>query len=504
MTSPQPTGNVSSTRGEIASGAAWMLAFKLTERSLGFISTIVLVRLLLPADFGIIAMAMSMIAILELLQSFSFDIALIQRHEVTREHLDTAWTFNLAFGIFVSGLMLVFAGPAGIFYSEPRLQPVIFALAAGWFIQSFENIGPVAFRRDLNFQTEYRFLVAKKLAGVLVTVPLAFWLRSYWALVAGMVAGKALSVIISYWMHSYRPRLSLTAASDLLGFSGWLLINNVIYFFNERLTDFVVGRMAGAPALGLFTVSYEIANMPTTQIMAPVNRVMLPGYSKIARNSGDFRQTYLDTVGVMALFSLPAGLGIAAVAAPLVALILGPNWLETIPLIQILGVYGAIASIGTNTGAALLALGRPKVLTLLASMRLALLIPSVIWATGSFGVLGAAMAVLDVTCIMTPINFLSLLPALKVGIGQFMGVLWRPIIASSTMCLAVVASMQLLSSAGISNPLISLAVGSVTGIISHTIVVLLLWQLSGRSNGSEAIILRAVKAKLITKNLKHR
>jgi O-antigen/teichoic acid export membrane protein len=455
---------------------------------------------LVPEDFGVIAMAMSMIAILELLKSFSFDLALIQRHEVTHEHLDTAWTFNLLFGIFVSGLMLVLAGPSALYYGEPRLQAVVFALAAGWFIQSFENIGPVAFRRDLDFQTEYRFLAAKKLATVLVTVPLALWLRNYWALVAGMVAGKALSVWLSYWMHSYRPRLSLAAASDLLSFSGWLLVNNVLYFFNERLTDFVVGRVAGAPALGLFNVSHEIANMPTTEIMAPVNRVMMPGYSKIARDNGDLRRTYLDTVGVMTLFSMPAGLGIAAVAAPLVTLVLGPRWLEAIPLIQILGVYGAIASMGTNTGAALLALGRPRALTSLAAMRLALLIPAVIWATNSFGVQGTAWAVLAVTCFMTPINFLSLLPVLKVGIGQFLGVLWRPIVASSIMFFAVEVSLQLLSSAGISNSLVGLAVGAGTGVVSYTIIVVLLWQLSGGTNACETIVLRALKARLAAKN----
>jgi O-antigen/teichoic acid export membrane protein len=96
----------------------------------------------------------------------------------------------------------------------------------------------------------------------MVTVPLAIWLRNYWALVIGMVVGKIFAVVISYWMHSYRPRLSLAGASDLMSFSGWLLVNNTLYFFNERLTDFVVGRMAGASALGLYNVSYEISNMP--------------------------------------------------------------------------------------------------------------------------------------------------------------------------------------------------------------------------------------------------
>jgi lipopolysaccharide exporter len=479
-----------------------MLAFKLTERSLGLISTVILVRILVPADFGVMAMAMSLIAILELLKSFSFDVALIQRRDVNREHLDTAWTFNLAFGVFVSVLMFACAGPAATYYGEPRLEAVVYALAAGWFVQSFENIGTVAFRRELQFQTEYRFLVAKKLAGVLVTLPLAFWLRNYWALVAGVVAGRALSVWISYRMHSYRPRWSLAAASDLLGFSGWLLINNVLYFFNERLTDFVIGRLAGAQALGLFNVSFEIANMPTTEIVAPINRAMLPGYSKIARESGELAQTYLDTVGVMALFSIPAGLGVAAMAGPLVTLVLGSQWLPAIPLIQILGVYGAIASIGTNTSSALLALGRQRALTALAAMRLLILIPAVIWATHAFGVVGTAWAILIVTGFMTPINFLTLLPVLKIRIGEFMGFLWRPIIAATVMSLAVGSSMRLLASAGVSNSMAHLSLGALTGFVSYAVVLGLLWQFSGRRNGAEGIILRGLKSRLEARRLR--
>jgi O-antigen/teichoic acid export membrane protein len=400
-----------SVRKEIASGAAWMLAFKLTERLLGLFSTVILARILLPSDFGIVAMAMSLVAVLELLTSFSFDVALIQRHELERRHLDTAWTFNLMFGVSVCLLMLALAPVAATYYRDDRLEPVVYALAFGWLVQSFENIGTVAFRRELQFEREYRFLAAKKGFGVLVTVPLAFWLQSYWALVIGSVATKCFSVLISYRMHPYRPRPSLAGARDLLNFSGWLMVNNALYFLNQRSTDFVVGRLTGAPALGLYNVSFEISNLPTTEIAAPVNRAMLPGYSKLARERGQLSQTYVDTVGAMAILTVPAGVGIAAVAEDLVAVVLGGNWLDAIPLMQILGFYGAIASVGSNTASALLALGQPRMLTALAATRVALLIPALVAGTLAFGLIGTAWAVLIVTIVITPLNFGVLLPS---------------------------------------------------------------------------------------------
>ncbi len=483
-----------STRGEIAVGAIWMLAFKLTERSLGFVSTLVLVRVLAPADFGVMAMAMSLIAVLELLKSFSFDVALIQRHEVNRDHLDTAWTFNLVFGVLVALLIAALARPASAYYSEASLEAVAYALAVGWLIQSFENIGVVAFRRELDFKKEYRFLVAKKVATVVITLPLAYWLRSYWALVVGVVLGKVFSVAISYAIHPFRPRVSLAAARDLMGFSGWLFVNNVLYFFNERVTDFVLGRVAGTRALGVYNVSYEIANMPTTEIVAPINRAMLPGYSKIAREGNDLGRTYIDTVGVMALFSLPAGLAIAALAAPLVDLLLGAKWHDAVPLIQILGCYGAIASMGTNTASALVALGRQRALTALAALRLALLVPAVIWGCQTAGMVGTAWAVLLVTIVVTPINFGALLPVLGLRVSAFVAVVWRPALASTLMYLAIAGTLQALQAAGARNVLLQIAAGSVAGGATLLATAAGLWHLSGRPESAESIVGRRVMA----------
>ena len=297
-------------------------------------------------------------------------------------------------------------------------------------------------------------------------------------------------------MHPYRPRLSLARASDLMGFSGWLLVNNTLYFFNERLTDFVVGRMAGAGALGLYNVTYEISNLPTTEIMAPINRVMMPGYSKISRDDGDLKRTYLDTVAVMTLASVPAGFGIAAVAEPLVAVLLGTRWSDAVPLMQILGIYGSFLSLGTNTASAMMATGRQRVLTMLSSARLAVLIPAVIWATGAYGVKGTAMAMLLVTLLFAPVNFLVQLPMLNVKYREFGAVIWRPLLASLLMCLSVAAVLKWPSDLQASHPLVNLIVGTGTGFITFTLTVILLWLLCGRPNGAEAIAWRAIKARV--------
>lgn len=488
-------------RREIATGAAWMLAYKLTERTLGLASTVVLARILLPSDFGILAMALSLTAVLELLSSFSFDVALIQKHQVDRPHLDTAWTLNLIFGVALFAVMIALAPATAAYYRDARIEAVVYVVAAGWLVQNFENIGTVAFRRELRFEREYKFLAIKKLLAVAITVSLALFLRSYWALVAGVVVSRIFSVFVSFRMHPYRPRLSLAAARELFDFSGWLLINNALWFFNQRITDFVVGRIAGAQALGLYNVSFEISNMPTTEIAAPVNRAMLPGYSKMARESGQLSQTYLDTVGAMALVTMPAGIGIAAVADPLVKVIFGANWIDAIPLMQILGIYGAIASVGTNTASALLALGRPRALTGLAAARIVLLVPVLVVATQRFGINGAAWAILAVTAAMTPVNFWVLLPRLGVPTAAFLACLWRPAIGSAAMYYLVSESGSVLRYFAIQGPGALLGVGIFTGVAVYVVMVSLLWLLVRRPSGAETIVFREAVSRLRRKRV---
>ena len=487
---------MSSTTGRMAKGAAWMVAFKATERTFSLISTVVLARLLLPADFGIVAMAMSIVATLEVLTSFSMDVAIIQRANVERAHLDTAWTFNIVFAALVAIMLIVLAQPTAVFYREPNLVPVMCALAVGWLAQGFENIGPVAFRRELDFHKEYWFMSGKKLATFLVTIPLAVWLHNYWALVIGAVAGKFMSVGISYFAHPFRPRFSVSGARDLLHYSRWLVINNILYFVNQRSSDIVIGRLAGAQALGVYNLSFEISNLPTSELAAPINRAVFPGYSKLHRETGSISASYLEVIGVIALFAIPAGAGVAAVADPFVNVVLGPKWLAAIPLIQILAFYGCAASLGTNTGIVFMALGRPNVMSLLAGAQIIVLVPALIYATRVAGLEGAAWAVLGTTLVMTPVNFAFLARALKVRARDLLRPLWRPAVAAGLMYWIVTTALDALPLAGAGGAAARLAAGIALGMLSYAAVLFVLWSLMGRPAGAETTVLWRARAAL--------
>ena len=169
-------------RRQLTVGAIWTAGGRIVSNLLGVVSTLVLARLLTPADFGLVALATAVLGVLELLRLFGFDSALIQNRAATHEHYNTAWTFNILLGGLVAAALVIVAPAAAAFYAEPRLFGVLLCLALATFVQGFENVGVIAFRRDLELHREFNLLLLKRVVVFAVTIPLAFALRNYWAL----------------------------------------------------------------------------------------------------------------------------------------------------------------------------------------------------------------------------------------------------------------------------------------------------------------------------------
>ncbi|HZF26876.1 MAG TPA: lipopolysaccharide biosynthesis protein [Steroidobacteraceae bacterium] len=478
----------------MARGAMWMILVKLGERGLGLLSTLILVRVLLPTDFGIVAMATSFTFLLELLTAFGFDVALIKHQQPTKALFDTAWTFNVIFYVLVAAAMLVGSGPLAHFYGEPRLTAVICALACGSVVQGLENIGVVHFRRDLQFDREFRFQLIKKLAMFCTTVPLALLWRNYWALVAGMVCGRVIGVVTSYAMQSYRPRFSLEAAAELVHFSKWLAINNVLGYAKERCCDFVIGRLLGPSSLGLFNVSNEIATLPSNEMVAPINRAVLPGYAKMSADPLVLQRGYLDVTALIALVSVAAGVGVAAIAPILVPAVLGKNWLAAAPLIEILALYGVVYSMQSEVYSVFLVLGRPDIQVKTNVAYAAVLVGAMVTLVHLLGLQGAAWAFLGTAVLMMPVNIGLALRLLRLPGSSYLALLWRPTFASAAMYVTVRMLVAPVTGAESSGMLVLSLLGAILlGIVSYAVALWILWMLARCPEGAERILLTTMR-----------
>ena len=463
-----------------------MALLRICVRAIGLVSTVILARLLLPEDFGVIAMATSVIAFLELATAFSFDIPLIQNQNAERAHYDTAWTLNVALYSILTLVLILLAPVAASFYQEPRLTPVIYVLAIAFFVKGFQNTGVVEFRKNLRFAEDFKLMLSQKLIGFLVTVPLAFYLRSYWALIAGMLVSNLGAVALTYLLHPFRPVPSLSAAKEMLSFSKWLLLNNCINFLRTRSPDFVVGRMAGTSSLGLFTVAYEISTLPTTELVAPINRAALPGYARLASDTAALRSSYLDVLSVIAFISLPAGFGISIISQPAVDLLLGEHWSASAPLVTILAIFGAVHALQTNTSSVFNALGKPYLITALGVANSTILLTSAIGLALSHGVSGVAIAYLGTSIVMLPLTLYLAARELRFGFKEVFRVLWRPVTCTMVMFTIVV---QASASGWITSNALLLTLLVLTGVFAYSGATLLLWALGGRPRSAEFRVL---------------
>jgi lipopolysaccharide exporter len=476
----------------IAKGALWMLTLRFSVKGIALISTMILARLLMPEDFGLIALAMSVYSLLELIRAFGFGTALIQKQSATRLHYDTAWTLQFIFSSAAAVLLALVAYPVSQFYDEPRLLHILMILAMSMWLSGMANIGAVDFQKKMQFHREFVFGLSVKLVGFFVTIPLAFYLRSYWALLAGMFVSTLASVILSYLMHPYRPRFSLRATGELMGFSFWLLLNNFLTFASQHSQNFVLGKLGGSGAVGLLSVSTEISSLTTAEIVAPINRAAYPGYAKLATDKPLLREAYLKVLGSIVLIAVPSALGIAAIAPVFVPVLLGEKWQAAIPVIQLIAISNVFAAMSTNSGYVYLAMARQRISTLLISIRLIVFLPLLIHFSSQEGVIGAAKALF--------ITQIVLFPVLQAVLRHILGVRWRDL--ARLMVRPALAGLVMLGA-------VSLLVSSLTrqqldmqglamlgsaiflGFALFSVVLLLLWWLAGKPEGPEKYLIDA-------------
>lgn len=497
MTAPHATGK------QIAKGAAWLMGFKLLDKSIGLISTLVLVRVLTPSDFGLVAMAMAVVSLLELMGAFGFDSALIQRQDTERSHFDTAWTFNVIFGVAIAILLLVMAVPAAAFYREPRLELMLPALAIGAVVGGFENIGTVAFRKELNFRMEFKYLLIKRVAVFIVVVTLAFTLRSFWALIFATIAGKLMAVAISYLLHPYRPRFSLAARADLFHFSKWLFISNLIQFLHGRSTDFVLGRTVGSYGLGIYNLAAEIAAMPSTELIAPLNRAVYPAYAQLAQVRDRLNQRFSEVYGLIALISLPVAFGLFCLADLLVPLLLGSQWTDAVPIIQILGLCGLVGALQGNMYIVMSAIGKPKANTILSGCILLISLPIVVWASVHYGVMGAAYAHFGSSVLAFFGIVMVFTKVMHFKLKSLLSLVLKPFVAAAAMALFLNEFRARFDFFAEYTSSVVVLIGLIfLGVLFYTCIIIFFWIMSGKPSGAERNILQALGELSLIEKLK--
>ncbi len=489
---------------KIFSGAVTMVLLRFVIKFLGLISTLVLARLITPGDFGLVAIVMSIYALIEMLKAFGFDVVLIQKNNPSKAMYNTTWTIQLAFGVLAAVIMYLISPYIANTFDDDRLEALSQVIALLFLINGTVNIGIVNFRKELNFRREFIYMSLPKVFAVITTITVAIIHRSYWSLICGMLVSNISQAALSYIFSKFRPKFCLSEVNELFSFSSWLLIGNLLTYVNVRAKDLLVGKLLGAKFTGLISVADEIASLPTTEMVAAINRATYPGYTKVAHDNKALKALFLNALSFIAVLGIPASVGMSLCAPYLVPIILGDQWLEVTPLIQILGLAYAIICINTNAGYIFLARGKPKINALINLARAIILLSLMLILIPVFGIIGLPIALLITALLMFPTYFYLLKKEIKLSLYEYTSVLWRPLLSSIIMFLATygffwgVSIEQVVNAETVS--LLDFMSIVFVGAIIYLITLTLLWLISKKPKGAEKLIIQKMTSRFIKIN----
>jgi O-antigen/teichoic acid export membrane protein len=452
----------------------------------------VLVRLLRPEDFGIVALATGFASTVDSLSAIGVQDALVREAAPGRDMYDTAFSLNVLRGLVTATIIAALAWPIADFFADHRLVNVMLALALMMLIEAFANIGLINLRRELQFRTEFRLSVTLRIIGVVLSVVLAFLLRNYWALVIGLLGGRVLGVMYSYTILPYWPRPSLRSWRHLIGFSFWSWMGSMLAQVKERGDSIIIGRILGTAQFGVFSIGYEFGALPVTEVIEPLGRALFSGFALLHRSAESPRRLYLGAVATAIMLILPAGLGISMVADPMVRVVLGEQWLTAVPVIQIVAIACPVSVFSVVSGTFLSAGGRPRAAFLLSSVSVSIRIPLMIAMIYLWGLQGAAVGVAIALVIDQGMFLWHTMRQLGITIIDLLSHAWRPIVASLLMvgCLNQfgMAWTRAGTAHGWSNTE-DLVARCAIGAATYAVALIVAWQITGRPDGVERELL---------------
>jgi len=334
-------------RERTLSGALWSVTSQTGRQAILLLSNVILARLLTPHDFGLTATALIFVNFAIILAEQGFGAALIQRKEVSEEHLSSIFWVNVALGLAFTALFLAGAPLIARAYGEEGLIPLTRVIAWIFAINSLGMVHSTLLTRGLAFKSLAKVEIAAAWAGGAVSIYLAWRGWGPMSIAIQSVVIAVVSVAVLWKVGGWRPRLlfSWAAVRDLAEFSSNSFLGNVTGYWVRNIDNVLVGFVLGQGPLGVYTRAYAVMLFPLSRVTRVLSRVMFPSLALIQDDTARVRGVFLKMTRVVALVTFPLMLGIAAAAENFTAVVFGPQWGEMVPLLRVLAVVGMVQSV---------------------------------------------------------------------------------------------------------------------------------------------------------------
>lgn len=409
-----------------------MLFDTVFQKIVSFISFIILARLLLPEDFGIIALLLVIPNFSDLITSPSFESALIQTKNDPVPYLNSIWTFSIIKSLIIF-ILIFFSAPliASFFHIERAIWAI---RLSGIFVvlPALANVAQLFFFKDIDFKKIFIRDIVASLSYATVAVGLSIFYHSFWPLFLGYVAQYSSATAATYFLHKFRPRLSfkLSKLRDLFHYSKWIFGQNLVNKIIPMIENSLIGKIVGTSGVGLYSRAKSLATMPSAPLYNIITKVTFPAYSKLQDSYEKIKDGFLKSLDILFAFSVPFVVLLIEAGHRIILVLLGEKWIEMDILLKILILAVTINALPILSGPIFNALGKPKIQfgigvanILVFTAALFILIP--LYATK-----GAALAVLATSIILVVLSLYKLIKILKIKIIDIIKIPFIPIVSS--------------------------------------------------------------------------
>ena len=296
-----------SLKEKIIKGLYWSGASQAGKQISQFIITIILARLLSPADFGLLAMATVFVNFAMIFSEMGISSALIQKQDTHNRHYYSVFWFNIFVGICLTLFFIAVSPLIARFYKKPELVPILAVISLNFFFSSFVIIQQTILTKEMDFRKlAIRDVVAVIIAGI-VGVVLAYNGFGVWSLVFQSLVFTLADVVLLWTVSSWRPKFSFAMADikDIFHFSANLTGFNIVNYFARNVDQLLIGKFLGAQALGFYSLAYKLMLYPLQNISWVIGKVMFPAFSKIQQDLEKVRNSYMKMTRVISFITFP-------------------------------------------------------------------------------------------------------------------------------------------------------------------------------------------------------
>lgn len=462
-------------RTKAIKGAKWTVIQEILSQLIDFVILIILARLLLPKEFGIIAVAGAIITAIGPVVSLGLGVAILQKDEIDRKHLDTAFWSVFIMGCLFSGFFVISSSWWADFFTDPALDEVLSWLSINIILSSLVVVQEAILRRNLNFKVFAIRTSIGKLIGGIAGITLAFYGFGIWSLVVRYLTTPFVGLLLLWKVSEWRPTFFFSRKhfKELFSFGIHVSINELLILINRQSDTFLISFFLGSTALGYYNTAYRLMSLVFRLVSKTVSQVGMPTFSRIQHDKAKIKQGFYDITQLVSIIAFPIFLGMLIIVPEALVTLFGEKWAPSIPVLQILLLVGIVQCLLSPFIAVIMGSGRAK-------LRLKLQVTdSILNLFGFFiavqwGIIWVATSYVTVNYLLLPLWCWGINKIIKIKWSTYLKLILRPLILTLIM-LSMIICIKL-NIINLVDNIHYIAISITSGILIYVIMVFCFYQ----------------------------